>query len=62
VYIKLPNFMAVVAQLAEHRVVVPRVAGSSPVNRPKFRFGLDILWFFMLIFLIRAFIRRTIGF
>lgn len=27
--------MAVVAQLVEHRVVVPSVAGSIPVDRPK---------------------------
>ena len=30
--------MACVAQLVEHRVVVPRVAGSSPVVRPIFSF------------------------
>ncbi len=27
-------FMVVLAQLVEHRVVVPRVAGSSPVHHP----------------------------
>lgn len=27
--------MAVLAQLAEHQVVVLRVAGSRPVDRPK---------------------------
>lgn len=26
--------MVVVAQLAEHRIVVPRVAGSNPVYHP----------------------------
>lgn len=26
--------MVIVAQLAEQRIVVPRVAGSSPVNHP----------------------------
>ena len=31
------NTMAGVAQLAEHRVVVPGVAGSNPVSRPNFR-------------------------
>lgn len=28
--------MAIVAQLVEHRIVVPVVAGSSPVVRPSF--------------------------
>ena len=27
-------FMVIVAQLAEQRIVVPRVAGSSPVSHP----------------------------
>ena len=27
--------MVIVAQLAEHRIVVPSVAGSSPVFHPK---------------------------
>ena len=26
--------MVVVAQLVEHRIVIPRAAGSSPVNHP----------------------------
>ncbi len=30
--------MAVVAQLVEPRIVIPVVAGSSPVNRPIFHF------------------------
>jgi hypothetical protein len=29
-------FVAVVAQLVEHRIVIPVVAGSSPVDRPNF--------------------------
>ncbi len=29
--------MAVVAQLVEHRIVIPVVAGSSPVDRPNSR-------------------------
>ncbi len=33
----LINFVADVAQLVERRVVVPNVAGSSPVVRPKLR-------------------------
>ena len=28
--------LVTVAQLAEHRVVVPKVAGSSPVGHPMF--------------------------
>ena len=28
------DFMVTVAQLAEQRIVVPRVAGSSPVSHP----------------------------
>lgn len=29
-------YMVVVAQLAEHRVVVPKVVGSSPIYHPYF--------------------------
>ncbi len=28
--------MVTVAQLVEHRIVIPSVAGSSPVSHPKF--------------------------
>lgn len=30
------NHMAAIAQLVERRIVVPNVAGSSPVGRPSF--------------------------
>ncbi len=33
-YGTLHGFMVVVAQLAEHQVVILRVAGSSPVDHP----------------------------
>jgi hypothetical protein len=33
--------MVGVAQLVEHWLVVPGVAGSSPVVHPQFKFGLD---------------------
>ena len=32
---RLKDNMVIVAQLAEHRIVVPSVAGSSPVFHPK---------------------------
>ncbi len=35
------NAMAVVAQLVERGLVVPDVAGSNPVDRPKFFQGSD---------------------
>lgn len=35
--------MVVVAQLVEHRVVVPGVAGSSPVGHPKLEVKLSAL-------------------
>ena len=33
-YNRVSDFVAVVAQLVEHRIVIPVVAGSSPVDRP----------------------------
>ncbi len=33
--------MVAIAQLVEHRIVIPGVAGSSPVGHPKF---LDLLF------------------
>ena len=32
--VEFQNRLVTVAQLAEHRVVVPKVAGSSPVGHP----------------------------
>ena len=29
-------YVAAIAQLVEHRIVIPSVAGSSPVGRPNF--------------------------
>lgn len=37
------SFMVGVAQLAEHRVVAPAVAGSSPVVHPKDFKGLGLI-------------------
>ena len=34
--VEFQNRLVTVAQLAEHRVVVPKVAGSSPVGHPGF--------------------------
>ena len=34
--INLTPSVVVVAQLVEHGIVIPRVAGSSPVDHPKF--------------------------
>ncbi len=36
--------MVGVAQLAEHRVVIPGVAGSSPVTHPKHRLAATPGW------------------
>ncbi len=33
----LRHLVAAVAQLVEHRIVIPVVAGSSPVGRPNFK-------------------------
>lgn len=32
---KNPTQMVIIAQLAERRIVVPNVVGSSPTNHPK---------------------------
>ena len=34
-----PFFVVAVAQLVEHRIVIPVVAGSSPVGHPNFLFS-----------------------
>ena len=34
--------VVIVAQLAEQRIVVPRVAGSSPVSHPSHRHGVSM--------------------
>ena len=35
VAIKIPQHMVTIAQLAERRIVVPNVVGSSPTGHPK---------------------------
>ena len=36
--------MVVIAQLAEHRIVVPSVVGSSPTLHPQTSFGMSFLY------------------
>ena len=36
--------MVVLAQLAEHRIVVPSVVGSSPTFHPQTSFGMSFLY------------------
>ena len=38
--------MVVIAQLAEHRIVVPSVVGSSPTIHPKKTSKLDVFFIF----------------
>ena len=42
--------MVIVAQLAEHRIVVPSVAGSSPVFHPQETDNLDCQSLFFVVF------------
>lgn len=35
------RFAVAVAQLVEHRIVIPSVAGSSPVGHPNFLFKIS---------------------
>ncbi len=43
------RFVVVVAQLVEHGIVIPRVAGSSPVDHPSFYFVVSKFGDFMAV-------------
>ena len=53
------GYMVVLAQLVEHRIVVPSVMGSSPIFHPQTSFT-DV-FFFALLLIVPSALRFTAG-